>query len=169
MEESNALHHHRSLPVAITVMDHALGLPLPTYATAGAAGMDVHAAVPHDNPMVLPGGAVALVPTGLQMAIPPGYECQVRSRSGLAAKHGVFALNAPGTIDSDYRGEVKIILANMGSEPFTINRGDRIAQLVVARHESVQWNVTHALPSTDRGEGGFGSTGLHHDIIGTST
>ncbi len=151
--------NNTTLQVAVVVMDHAQGLPLPVYATAGAAGMDVHAAVPEGQPMVLEAGKVAMVPTGLQMAIPRGFECQVRSRSGLAAKNGVFALNAPGTIDSDYRGEVKVILANFGSEALVIRRGDRIAQLVVAKHECVTWNVCSTLETSDRGTGGFGSTG----------
>lgn len=147
------------LPIAVTYLEHGVGLPLPQYATPGAAGMDVHAAVPEHQPMVLEPGKTVLVPTGIAMAVPYGYECQVRSRSGLAAKHGVFALNAPGTIDSDYRGEVKIILSNMGAEPLVIHRGDRVAQLVVAKHEHVTWNVGTALDITDRGTGGFGSTG----------
>lgn len=125
----------------------------------GAAGMDVCAAV--EEPMILGAGSIALVPTGLSVAIPTGYEMQVRSRSGLAAKHGVFALNSPGTIDSDYRGEIKVILANISKEDVVIERGTRIAQLVVARHEHVHWTETDTLESTARGEGGFGSTGLH--------
>lgn len=120
--------------------------------------MDVYAAV--FEPLILPPNGITMVPTGLQMAVPAGHECQVRSRSGLAAKHGVFALNAPGTIDSDFRGEVKVILANMSSDPFEITRGMRIAQLVVARYENVQWNESSELAETVRGEGGFGSTGV---------
>lgn len=137
-------------------------LPLPVYATAGSAGMDVHAAV--DEEVTIQPGRVAMVPTGLAISLPAGYECQVRSRSGLAAKHGVFCLNAPGTIDSDYRGEINIILANMGAAPFTVRRGDRIAQLVVARYESVRWNIVDALDATERGSGGFGSTGLQAGV-----
>lgn len=133
-------------------------IPLPVYATSGSAGMDVCAAI--ENDVLIPGGGVTLVPTGFAIALPLGYECQVRSRSGLAAKHGIFALNAPGTIDSDYRGEVKVILANFGSEPFTVRRGDRIAQLVVARYEVVDWQEVVALGDTQRGAGGFGSTGI---------
>lgn len=133
-------------------------LPVPTYATDGAAGMDVCAAL--DEPLTIAPSQIVLVPTGFCMAVPVGFECQVRSRSGLAAKHGIFALNAPGTIDSDYRGEVKVILANFSQEPFIIEPAMRIAQLVVARHERVEWVDVDALPSTDRGEGGFGSTGL---------
>ncbi|HLP28561.1 MAG TPA: dUTP diphosphatase [Candidatus Didemnitutus sp.] len=140
-------------------LPHAAGLPLPTFASEGAAGMDVCAAV--SEPMVLGAGKVVLVPTGVCVAIPRGYEMQVRSRSGLAAKQGVFALNSPGTIDSDYRGEVKVILANFSNEDVIIERGTRIAQLVVARHETVTWNVVETLDDTVRGEGGFGSTGVH--------
>ncbi|MBI3260176.1 MAG: dUTP diphosphatase [Ignavibacteriae bacterium] len=135
-------------------------LPLPTYSTSGSAGMDVHAAI--GEPITINAGAVAMIPTGLAIALEPGYECQVRSRSGLAAKHGVFTLNSPGTIDSDYRGEVKVILANFGSNPFVIQRGDRIAQLVVARYEIVTWQEVNSLDETERGGGGFGSTGIGH-------
>lgn len=148
-----------NLQIEITRLPHAADLPLPAYATSGAAGMDVHAAV--DQPLVIQPGSIALVPTGLVMAIPTGFECQVRSRSGLAARNGVFALNAPGTIDSDYRGEVKVILANISGDPFTIERGSRIAQLVVARHEQVEWRAVEAVDATERGSGGFGSTGVH--------
>lgn len=145
--------------IDIVQLDHAADLPLPSYATSGAAGMDVHAAV--NVPLTLLPGAVTMVPTGLQVAVPHGFEMQVRSRSGLAAKHGVFALNSPGTIDSDYRGEVKVILANFSDVPYVIERGTRIAQLVAAQHEHVQWNVVTSLEATTRGEGGFGSTGVH--------
>jgi dUTP pyrophosphatase len=145
--------------IPIVRLPHAADLPLPAYASSGAAGMDVCAAV--DEPMILPAGGIILVPTGLSVAIPHGFEMQVRSRSGLAAKFGVFALNSPGTIDSDYRGEIKVILANVSKEDVVIERGTRIAQLVVARHEHVSWSETNDLPSTERGEGGFGSTGLH--------
>lgn len=121
--------------------------------------MDVHAAVA--EPVVLDAGAFALISTGLLVAVPRGYEMQVRSRSGLAAKNGVFALNSPGTIDSDYRGEVKVILANFSKEPLTIERGMRIAQLVVAAHANVEWVISESLDDTERGNGGFGSTGVH--------
>ena len=147
------------MTIDIVRMEHASDLPLPAYATSGSAGMDVHAAV--DEPTVLAAGAIMLVPTGLCVAIPQGFEIQVRSRSGLAARHGVFALNAPGTIDSDYRGEIKVILANFSKEDAIIERGMRIAQLVVARHEQCTWNVVSELSDTQRGEGGFGSTGVH--------
>ena len=132
-------------------------LPLPSYQTEGSAGMDICAAI--ENPTVIKTGAVELIPTLLAIALPQGYECQVRSRSGLAAKNGIFALNAPGTIDSDYRGEIKVILANFGKNDFTINRGDRIAQLVIAKYEQISWKLVNELNATERGSGGFGSTG----------
>lgn len=138
--------------------DKFADLPLPKYSTEGSAGMDIHAAV--EESITIAPGAVELIPTSLAIALRPGYECQVRSRSGLAIKSGIFALNAPGTIDSDYRGEIKIILANFGKEPFLINRGDRIAQLVIATYEKAEWELTERLPETSRGGGGFGSTGL---------
>lgn len=161
MTHDSTAQNDTTMQIAIDIvrMTHAADLPLPTYATPGSAGMDAHAAV--SSPMTLAPGSIALVPTGLQVAIPLGYELQVRSRSGLAAKHGVFALNAPGTVDSDYRGEIKVIMANVGTEPFIIERGMRIAQFVVAQHEHVSWNVVDALDETSRGEGGFGSTGVH--------
>ena len=138
--------------------DRFSDLPLPRYVTEGSAGMDVFAAI--ENGMTIKPGGIVLIPTGIAIALERGYECQVRSRSGLAAKNGIFALNAPGTIDSDYRGEVKIILANFGNEDFLINRGDRIAQLVVAKYEKVEWEIVKELPITIRGEGGFGSSGI---------
>ena len=130
---------------------------LPVYATAGSAGMDITAALA--EPMILEPGAIAMIPTGIAIALPQGFECQVRSRSGLAAKHGIFALNAPGTIDSDYRGEIKVILANSGKASYAIQPGERIAQLVIARYETVQWELVDSLDETERGIGGFGSTG----------
>jgi dUTP pyrophosphatase len=133
-------------------------LPLPQYQTSGSAGMDIYAAV--NDPVVINPKEIVLVPTSLAIALPDGYEAQVRSRSGLASKYGVFALNAPGTIDSDYRGEIKVILANFGNEPFIINRGDRIAQLVVARYEKAVFEIVDELPDTYRNDGGFGSTGI---------
>ena len=133
-------------------------LPLPRYETSGSAGMDVFAAL--SDPMVIQPGKVVMVPTSLAIALEPGYECQVRSRSGLAAKSGIFALNAPGTVDSDYRGEIKIILANFSDAPFMISNGDRIAQLVIAKYEKIEWQLVDGLDETDRGEGGFGSTGV---------
>jgi len=130
---------------------------LPSYATQGSAGMDITAALM--EPWNLEPGAIALIPTGIAIALPEGYECQVRSRSGLAAKHGVFALNAPGTIDSDYRGEIKVILANSGKQAYSIQPGERIAQLVIAKYETVTWEHVSELSTTERGSGGFGSTG----------
>ncbi len=147
------------LDVSITVLPHAAGLDLPVYKTDLSAGMDLHAAVPQDAPIILAPMRRALVPTGLAVALPPGTEGQVRPRSGLAAKHGVTVLNSPGTIDADYRGEVQVILINLSNEPFTVRRGERIAQLVVARHERVAWQVVASLDDTERGAGGFGSTG----------
>jgi dUTP pyrophosphatase len=145
--------------VKVVRMAHAVGLELPVYATEGAAGMDVLAAVEEDL-VLLPGERQA-VPTGLMMAVPGGHEMQVRARSGLALKEGLAVLNAPGTIDSDYRGEVKIILANLGEKSFTITRGMRIAQLVLAPYVRAQWAEVGDLEATARGEGGFGSTGRH--------
>ena len=149
----------KKVTVNICPLPHFEGLDLPAYETAGSAGMDVRAAVPADDALVLMPGARAMVPTGLSVAIPEGYEIQVRPRSGLAAKHGLTCLNTPGTIDSDYRGEVKVILANLGQEPFAIARGDRIAQLVPAPVQRAVLNVVEALDDTTRGVGGFGSTG----------
>jgi dUTP pyrophosphatase len=145
--------------VKVVRMPHAVGLELPAYATDGAAGMDVLAAVEAD--LVLLPGAREAVSTGLMMAVPPGHEMQVRARSGLALKEGLAVLNAPGTIDSDYRGEVKIILANLGDRSFTITRGMRIAQLVLAPYVRAAWAEVADLDATARGEGGFGSTGRH--------
>ena len=132
-------------------------VPLPAYATEGAAGMDIRAVL--DDPMIVAPGATVLVPTGFAMAVPNGYEAQVRPRSGLAIKHRIGVLNAPGTIDSDYRGEVRVILTNFGSEEFTIRRGDRIAQMVVAPYVKAEWDERESLDDTTRGAGGFGHTG----------
>ncbi len=145
--------------VAVLPLPHFEGLQLPAYETDGSAGMDVRAAVPEGEPMVLAPGARAMVPTGLSVAIPQGYEIQVRPRSGLAAKHGLTCLNTPGTIDSDYRGEIKVILVNLGQEAFTIQRGERIAQLVLAPVTRLAWQAVDSLDETARGAGGFGSTG----------
>jgi dUTP pyrophosphatase len=145
------------LTVPVVRLPHGAGLDLPAYATAHAAGIDLLAAIPSDV-MLRPGGR-ALIPTGLAIALPEGYEAQVRPRSGLALKHGVTLLNSPGTIDADYRGEVGVILANLGSDDFTITRGMRIAQLVVAAVVSLAWNEVERLPESGRGSGGFGSTG----------
>lgn len=131
--------------------------PTPAYATEKSAGMDLKANI--DTPIVLGPLERAMVPTGLYIALPDGTEAQVRPRSGLAAKHGISVLNAPGTVDADYRGEVKVILINLSNDPFTVNPGERIAQLVVARYEKVEWDEVDVLDETERGEGGFGSTG----------
>lgn len=145
--------------VRVERLPHAEGLPLPAYETTGSAGMDLRAAVADDQPLTLTPGARALVPTGLKIALEPGFEAQVRPRSGLALKHGITCLNAPGTVDSDYRGEVGVILINHGAESFVIRRGERIAQMVVARHEQASIVEVAALDETARGTGGFGSTG----------
>ncbi len=148
----------RMPPVPVTVLPHFAGLALPAYATHGAAGLDLQAACA--EPIVLAPGARALVPTGLAIAVPSGYEAQIRPRSGLALKHGITCLNSPGTIDSDYRGEVQVILANLGSAAYTIERGARIAQLVLAAYARVDWQPVPTLDATARGVGGFGSTGV---------
>ncbi|MEP2828630.1 dUTP diphosphatase [Parvibaculum sp.] len=145
--------------VSVQRLPHAQGLPLPRYETDGAAGMDLTAALPEGEPMVLQPGARALVPTGLAIALPQGFEAQVRPRSGLAAKNGVTVLNSPGTIDCDYRGEVKVILVNLGQEAFTVERGTRVAQMVIAPVTQAQLREVAALDETARGAGGFGSTG----------
>ena len=147
-----------SEPVEIRVQRvGAIEVPLPRYQTEGSAGMDLHAALA--EPVVLLPLARAKVPTGLALALPRGFEAQVRPRSGLAAKHGVTVLNSPGTIDSDYRGEVAVVLVNLGSEPVTLAPGDRIAQLVIARHAVAELRVVASLDETTRGAGGYGSTG----------
>jgi dUTP pyrophosphatase len=150
-----------SVAVPVRRLPHAEGLPLPAYATDGAAGMDLTAAV--TAPLALPPGGRVLVPTGLEIALPPGYEAQVRPRSGLALKHGVTVLNSPGTVDSDYRGEIRVVLINLGDAPFTVARGDRIAQLVVAPVTTARWEERATLAESVRGAGGFGSTGGRHE------
>lgn len=145
--------------VDIRQLPHGEGLALPAYQSADAAGLDLLAAVPEGTPLVLAPGKHAMVPTGLAIALPPGFEAQVRPRSGLAAKHGVTVLNSPGTIDADYRGEVKVALINLGPAPFAVERGARIAQLVVAPVTRVTWEPVDALDETRRGAGGFGHTG----------
>jgi dUTP pyrophosphatase len=146
-----------SIVVAFRTLPHGEGLELPEYATTHSAGCDLRAAV--DAPLqLLPGGRTA-VPTGIAVAIPEGFEGQVRARSGLALRHGIACLNAPGTIDSDYRGEVRVILANLGAEPFEIHRGDRIAQLVLSPVARAEFRAVEELPDSSRGTGGFGSTG----------
>jgi dUTP pyrophosphatase len=145
--------------VQIKRLPHAEGLPLPAYETTQAAGMDLRAAAPENEPITLAPGQRTMVPTGLTMALPENYEAQVRPRSGLAAKHGVTCLNTPGTIDADYRGEVKVILINLGDEPFVIKRGERIAQMVIAPVTRATLTEVEVLDETARGAGGFGSTG----------
>jgi dUTP pyrophosphatase len=149
----------RSVTVRILRLPHGHGLPLPSYHSKHAAGLDIVAAVPNDAPVTLAPGARALVPTGFVLELPEGYEAQVRPRSGLALKHGVTLLNSPGTIDSDYRGEVMVLLINHGGDPFIVFRGDRIAQLVIAPVTSAEVVLVEALAATERGSGGFGSTG----------
>ena len=146
------------IEVHVVTLPHFAGLKLPAYATPGAAGLDLVAAI--DVPVEILPGKRALIPTGMQIAVPVGFEAQVRPRSGLALNNGLTVLNSPGTIDSDYRGEVKIILANLGDEPMNILRGTRIAQLVVAPVERIKWRHVTELESTTRGDGGFGSTGM---------
>lgn len=145
------------MKIRLRRLPHGRDLPLPSAASAGSAGLDLRAAVEED--LVLRPGERMLIPTGLVLEIPRGFEGQVRPRSGLAWRHGVTLANPPGTIDSDYRGEVKVLLVHLGDAPLTISRGDRVAQLVVARVEAVEWEETEALEETGRGEGGFGSTG----------
>lgn len=147
------------LTVQITrVSDSAADIPLPSYATEGSAGMDICAAV--ETEVILGPGQTGLIPSGFAIALPPGFEAQVRPRSGLAIKHQVGVLNSPGTIDSDYRGEVKVILTNFGTKNFVVGRGDRIAQLVIARYARATWEERDELDQTGRGSGGFGHTGL---------
>ena len=147
--------------IPLQILDHARDLPLPAYATPHSAGVDLLAAVGQGEEIVLRPMERALIPTGLAMALPEGFEAQIRPRSGLALKYGITCLNSPGTIDADYRGEIKIMLINLGGEPFVITRGMRIAQMVVAPYVQVTFAPTDTLPPTERGAGGFGSTGLH--------
>lgn len=146
------------LHVSVQRLGHGADLPLPAYATPHSAGLDLMAAI--DGEIVLQPGARQLIPTGLAIALPAGFEAQVRPRSGLALKHGITVLNSPGTIDADYRGEVKVLLVNHGAEAFTLKRGDRIAQMIVAPVTRIAWNVVAALDETERGAGGYGSTGI---------
>jgi dUTP pyrophosphatase len=147
------------ITVDIRQLPHAEGLALPAYQSAEAAGMDLLAAVPLETPVILSPGQYALVPTGLTIALPSGYEAQVRPRSGLAARHGVTVLNSPGTVDADYRGEIGVLLINHGDAPFSIRRGERIAQMVIAPAVRVELVRAETLAETGRGSGGFGSTG----------
>ncbi len=139
-------------------LPHGEGLPLPKYMTQGASGMDVLAAIGED--VSVEPGEIALIPTGLSVAIPHGYEIQIRPRSGLAIKHGLTVVNAPGTIDADYRGEIKVGLINLGKKDVVVSRGDRIAQMVLAKVAFIEWQQTEKLPETERGSGGFGHTGM---------
>jgi dUTP pyrophosphatase len=148
-----------SIEIAVQRLPHAADLPLPAYQSPSAAGFDLLAAVPANAPVVLAPGSRAMIPTGIALALPPGTEGQVRPRSGLAARHGVTILNTPGTIDADYRGEVQVILINLGAETFTVERGMRIAQLVIAPVARAELREVDALDTTRRGAGGFGSTG----------
>jgi dUTP pyrophosphatase len=148
-----------TVKIEMRQLPHGEGLALPAYQSALAAGLDLLAAVAEDAPIVLASGKYTLVPTGLSIALPPGYEAQVRPRSGLAVKHGVTVLNAPGTVDADYRGEIGVPLINHGDVPFTIRRGERIAQLVIAPVVQAELVPVRALSTTERGSGGFGSTG----------
>ena len=147
--------------INIKRLDHAVGLELPSYETEGSAGMDIRSAVLEDSPLVLAPNERALVPTGLIFEIPQGFEVQIRPRSGLAFKNGITCLNTPGTIDSDYRGEIKVLLINLGTEDFKITRGMRIAQMIVAPVTQAKLIETNELGETDRGAGGFGSTGVN--------
>lgn len=149
-------------PVRVVRLPHAAGLPLPAYATAGAAGLDLCAAV--DGPLLICPGIRALVPTGLRVALPEGWEMQIRPRSGLALKHGITVLNAPGTIDQDYTGEIGVILYNAGEQAFAVTRGMRVAQAVPQRVERLDWVEVEALDDTARGEGGFGSTDAAQNV-----
>ena len=144
-------------PVRIRRLAHADGLPLPAYETPGAAGMDVRAAI--ETPLTLAPGAIAMVPTGFALEVPEGFEMQVRPRSGLAARHGITLPNSPATVDSDYRGELRVIVQNLGPEPFVIERGMRIAQIMLQRVPRVEWIEVEELSATARGSGGFGHTG----------
>ena len=154
-----------SAQVQIMRLPHGADLPLPAYQSALAAGLDLLAAVPADAPIEIASGARALIPAGVAIALPPGYEAQVRPRSGLALRHGVTVLNSPGTIDADYRGEIQIILVNLGAEPFVISRGMRIAQLVIAPISHVNLVESASLDSTARSVDGFGSTGTATNIV----
>ncbi|MFY9257580.1 MAG: dUTP diphosphatase [Dethiobacteria bacterium] len=146
-----------TVELPVEILPHAAGLPLPAYMSAGAAGMDLYAAV--KEAVILEPGAVQLIPTGLKAAVPAGYELQIRPRSGLAIRHGISLLNSPGTVDADYRGEIKVILINLGPSAFTVRRGDRIAQMILCPIPRIKLLPTDTLPQTVRGEGGFGHTG----------
>jgi dUTP pyrophosphatase len=146
------------IKLKITRLRNNQDLPLPSYATDGSAGMDIYADV--ENDIVIKPGEIALIPTGIAIELPPGYEAQIRPRSGLAINHGITLLNTPGTIDSDYRGEIKIILINLGKKEFVVKRGDRIAQMIISKYAKVEWEEVKELNTTQRGAGGFGHTGI---------
>ena len=165
MRDSEPTRQPLRLPVCR--LPHSEGLDLPAYATEHAAGLDLLAAV--SDTLTLPRGDRALVPTGLTIALPPGTEAQIRPRSGLALNHGITVLNAPGTIDADYRGEIKVLLANLGEEDFAILRGMRIAQMIIASYLQVTWHEQDSLEGTERGEGGFGSTGVRSFRSGSTS
>ena len=148
-----------TVKVALKTLPHAVGMKLPTYATEQSAGMDLTAAL--EESFDLDPGMRTLIPTGLAIALPKGFEAQIRPRSGLALKNGITVINSPGTVDADYRGEIKVILGNIGTETFTIERGMRIAQMVITKHEHIEWETVEELDETLRGEGGFGSTGTN--------
>jgi dUTP pyrophosphatase len=152
----------KSIEVQVMRLPHGADLPLPAYQSAAAAGLDLMAAVPAGEPVTIPPGRYAMIPTGIALALPPGTEGQVRPRSGLAAKHGVTVLNSPGTIDCDYRGEVQVVLINHGTEIFRVERGMRIAQLVIAKFAAITILDVQILDETERGQAGFGSTGTKH-------
>ena len=154
-----------SVEVRIVRLPHAADLPLPAYQSAHASGLDLLAAVPENTPIEIAPGARAMIPTGVAIALPPGNEGQIRPRSGLASRHGVTVLNSPGTIDSDYRGELQVILVNIGAESFVVQRGSRIAQLVIAPIQHVKFVESNSLDTTERDAGGFGSTGLTTNIV----
>lgn len=146
--------------VRVKPLEHFSGLELPRYQTHASAGMDLPAAVAQDEPVIIPPGEWRLIPTGLAIALPDGYEAQIRPRSGLAAKFGISCVNTPGTVDADYRGEMRVNLINHGKAPFTVNRGERIAQMIVAPVTQIEWAPVAELDETGRGTGGFGSTGV---------
>ncbi|MGL4496100.1 MAG: dUTP diphosphatase [Beijerinckiaceae bacterium] len=149
-----------TVAVQVVQLPHGADLPLPAYETSGAAGMDLRAALSADAPVTLAPGARALIPTGIAIALPPGHEAQVRPRSGLAARHGVTVVNAPGTVDEDYRGELMVALINLGDAPFQVERGMRIAQMVIAPVTRIHWQEKSSLDATARADGGYGSTGV---------
>jgi dUTP pyrophosphatase len=148
-----------TVAVKILPLPHYEGLALPAYETPQSAGMDLRAAIDADEPVIIPAGEWRLIPVGIAIALPAGYEAQVRPRSGLAAKHGISCVNTPGTVDADYRGEIRVNLINHGQADFTVSRGDRIAQMIIAPVTQAVWEVASSLDETERGAGGFGSTG----------